>query len=443
MSVLDEGNPLGVAEVLEDTEEYHDFVRACGSLEEIEETEESFNATSTLDKDMVSSLESKYPGLILDNTRFEERYTETGHQIGLESLQRRKAVVVSDVATAVLGVVDKLQQLTAKLNGGELKGSLASTLQTLEKRAKSVEIDSVKLTDMKLMIAYDKFMGTEATDVNQVKSLVSKIGTYKNPIQCLKDFPSSNYDKMFTPLLADSAADNSRVFAAFSEMNDTYADTLVSTVRETQYELNNVINSGDHGRLSRYTDSLIPKGIDQVLHDIVASLELEVSASKSLLNQTRKIGSQLSKKLRTSEDSINKKAVVLNSITHRSGQLDKGFKDIAETTNKLTSLKKDDATMLKDLRQGLKTMRQERSNKDKLKQTITPVGRQASKQYRRLIGELRNLWDLINLFVQISVVYVSCYSVLNITLDNFSIRLLSFSNNIRGLNATDKTEGQT
>lgn len=440
MSVLDEGNSLGVVEVLEDTVEYNDFLRACGNLEEIEGTEEIFYTTPTLDKDMVSSIENKFPGLILDNVRYSERYTEEGHSAGLENIQRRKEVAVSDMATAFVGVVDKLQTLTSKLKDSTIKGSLSTTLNTLQRHAVGLEMDKVKLNDAKLLIAYNAMMGVEADSVQQVKELITKISTYKNPIQCLKDFPNSKYDKIFTPLLADSAADNSRVFKAFSAMNEEYASELVSTVRQTQHDLNNIVNAGDWQRLSRFTDNLIPKNIDQVLNDLVSSLEIEVSSSKSLLSQTAKIGSQLSKQLRTNDVSLNKKAVVLNAITHRSALLDKGFKDITEITNTLASLNQDDTKVLSDVREGLKRLRSDRTKKQKASQLLTPVGRQASAQYRRLMGEIHNLWNLVNLFTQISVVYVSCYSILKITLDNFSTRFLAFSRAVQVLKLTDETK---
>lgn len=426
MSVIDEEDYHGVGETLESTEEYEDYLSAYQKLEEIESAEEVLNDTSELNKEMVADLESRYPGIVVDNLRHSERYTSLGHKACVESLNRKKAVVVSELATSFLGMLDNLNKMTGRLKNTHVAGGISETLDTLTKHVKSVEMSVDKLSDEKLILAYTKLMGVEPNNANQVRDLIKKISTYKNPVLCLKDYPNSNYDKMFTELLTNTVGDNMKVFKAFEDMDNHYAEAIVNNIHVVQSQLVNIIREDAHDKLSRFTGDIIPKDVDIVLNDIVAGLDISVDASKPLLRQIRKIGSEVSKKLRTTEQSIEKKGSVVNAVTHQFKHIDAGFVALSSATNKLAALNDKDVSMVSDIETGLKQMRQKRSKGIIVNQVVTPVGRQTSKQYKRVMGDIQNLWQLVNLFVRLSVSYVSCYSILKITLDKFSLRLLVF-----------------
>lgn len=426
MSVIDEEDYHGVGETLESTEEYDDYLSAYQKLEEIENAEEVLSDTSEMNKEIVADLEGRYPGIVVDNLRYNERYTPTGHQACVESLKRKKDVAVSELATSFLGMLDNLNKMTARLKNTHVSGGISETLDSITKQVKSVEMGSDKLSDEKLILAYTALMGVEPNNANQARELIKKLDTYKNPILCLKDFPNSNYDKMFTELLSNTVGDNMKVFRAFEDMDTHYSDAIVNNIHVVQSQLTNIIREDAHDKLSRFTGDIIPKDVDIVLNDIVAGLDISIDASKPLLRQIRKIGAEVSKKLRTTEESIEKKGMVLNSVTHQFKHIDEGFVALSSATNKLAALSDKDVSMISDIEKGLKGMRQKRTKGIIVNQVITPVGRQTSKQYKRIMGDIQNLWQLVNLFVRLSVAYVSCYSILKITLDKFSLRLLVF-----------------
>ena len=426
MSVIDEGHYLGVAETLEETEEYNKFLVASRELEEIELAEETLKQTSEMDKDTVAGLESKYPGIVTDNIRFDDRYTSVGHQACVESLKRKKQVLASDIATSFLGMVKNLNTMAGKLKNTHVAGGVTGTLNAISKQVKSVQMAPDKLTDEKLIIAYTDMMGIEPDNANQVRELIKKLPSYKNPVMCLKDFPNTRFDKMFTPLLANAVSDNTKIFDAFEAMNDHYAEAIVNNIYVVQNEIGRIVREEDHGALARFTKDVIPRDVDIVLNDIVAALDIKISPSKPLLSQVRTIGSGVSKKLRVTEDSLNKKGSIVNAVTHRYGHIDAGFDALNQCTNKLAKLDDGDINAINEIQSGLKEMRQHRSKAVIINQTITTQGRQSSQQYKRIMGGIRDLWQLVNLFTRLSVAYVSCYSILKITLDKFSLRMLAF-----------------
>ena len=426
MSVIDEGHYLGVAETLEETEEYNKFLVFSRELEEIELAEETLEQTSEMDKDTVAGLESKYPGIVTDNIRFDDRYTSVGHQACVESLKRKKQVLVSEMATSFLGMVKNLNTMAGKLKNTHIAGGITETLSAVNKHVKSVQMAPDKLTDEKLIIAYTDLMGIEPKDASQVRELIKKLPYYKNPVMCLKDFPNNRYDKMFTPLLANAVSDNTKIFDAFDSMNTHYAEAIVNNIYVVQNEIGRIVREEDHGALARFTKDVIPRDVDVVLNDIVAALDIKINPSKPLLSQVRGIGSEVSKNLRLTEESLDKKGSVVNAVTHRFEQIDDGFDALNQCTNKLAKLDDGNINAINEIQTGLKEMRQHRSKAVVINQTITAQGRQSSKQYKRIMGGIRDLWQLINLFTRLSVAYVSCYSILKITLDKFSIRMLAF-----------------
>lgn len=426
MTIMDEGTYLETEYNLEDTDEYTKYLTALEHLSEVEEAEEVLHQTSTLDIETVANLENRYPGLVVDNTIYTERYTEHAHRACVESLTRKKNVIVSDMATSFLGMLDNLNELTSKLKNTKISGGISETLNVMKTNVKKVEIGKDKIKDEKLIIAYTDFMGVEPKNLAEAKELVTKIGSYKNPIQCLKDFNNQGYDRMFTPLLANAVSDNRKVFSAFESMDTHYADAVVNNIRVVQAELSEIIRQNDHSKLSRFTRDMIPRDVDVVLNDIVAGLDISIDASRGLLKQSRHIGSEVSKKLRVTEESLNKKGSVVNAVTHGFKQIDDGFSSLSSATDKLAVLSDKDAGLVSEIQTSLKQMRGARSKSVVINQVITPVGRQASQQYRRIMNGVKDLWQLVNLFVRLSVAYVTCYSVLKITLDKFSLRLLVF-----------------
>lgn len=426
MSVIDEEDYHGVGETLENTEEYVDYLGAYQKLEEIENAEEVLYKTSTLDIETVATLENRYPGLVMDNTAYDQRYTEYGHQVCVESLARKKNVVVSEMATSFLGMLDNLNTMTSKLKNTKISGGISETLNVIKTNVKGVEMSRDKINDEKLIIAYTNLMGVEPKNLAEAQSLVDKISSYKNPIQCLKDFTNTEYDRMFTPLLTNAVSDNHKVFSAFGDMDTHYADAIVNNIRVVQSELSEIIRQDDHNKLSRFTRDVIPRDVDIVLNDIVAGLDININPSRPILKQIRHIGGEVSRKLRTTEESLNKKSSVVNAITHNFKDIDGGFTSLASATNKLAVLSDKDIGLVKEIQTGLKQMRESRSKSVVINQVVSPVGRQASQQYKRLMSGIKDLWQLVNLFVRLSVAYVSCYSVLKITLDKFSVRLLVF-----------------
>lgn len=426
MSVNTAEPMLDLIDRLDNTRELEEMSIQADELAHLEEVEEMLTTTSTLDKDVVASVESAYPGLVLDNTSYDNRYTKEGLDICLEEIQQRKTDIQGRLVLSSLEMLDKLSNVINKLKTEKLKTSMTDVLKTSKTRLSQWHPDKSEASRARYMVAYHNFMGTPATKLEQVDALIDKLPTYKHPIQCLKEFDNDKYDKLFTPLLVSTSTEKKNLFQLYDTINNELANKLVSQVTNLQLDLIDIVDKEEYDKLGTLRIDMIPDELQKVLWDVIAALDVKMNPNKPLLEQTRKISSQLSKTLKVTDVSLRNKATVVNAIANHPDLLDKAFTDVTEITTKLGKFDKKRGGELIALKQSLQEMNGNRTIGNRTKHAVTSKGRQYSRQYRQLLKQITQLWDLVALSIRLSVIYVSAYSIMKMTLDEFTMRLSKF-----------------
>lgn len=433
-NVLPPRNPIYdefVASVLQmfgGLEEYEAFQQARQDINDIDGMTEVISNVEVLDKDLVNEIESRFPGIIRDNVAFEDRYTPTGLTITLESLDNIKRGAMANSSRATLAMLDKFSDFLRTLKKKNLSEGLSAVLDSIAKVSQGIKFTTKE--DKVLMSAYKGLMGVPPDSPEQVKEMIAKFPDYKNPIQCLKDYPNESYNRIFTPLLAATIADSSAIFSLFDKLNNEYAAKLINNVAEAHEVLNDIMEKKDYGRLARFNKHLIPDDLMKALSEMVAALNVQLDHRKPLLQQTRTISKQMTLALKPNEKSLGRKASVVNAITNRHKEIDKAFNDILTATDKMSGFGKSKDQDMQTLRNNLKDFRWQKPISEVIKGSVDGTGSQAVKVYNRILDEMTGLWNLVSLLVRTSVVYVTSYSITKISIDTFNTNLITFGKKV-------------
>ena len=139
--------------------------------------------------------------------------------------------------------------------------------------------------------------------------------------------------------------------------------------------------------------------------------------------------------LKADEDSLRKKASVVNAIVYRYKELDKAFKDISEATQKLSEYTKEKDVDIKELRLEMRKFKMDKSFGKRAKDLVKGNLLKHGQTHHRIMNELDDVWALVGLMVRMSISYATTYSVLKITLDKFKKSFADFTESVNKLSA--------
>lgn len=427
--------PFAVVDLLENSEEAEVFAQSREALSEADGVVSLVSGVDVLDDDLIAELESRMPGIVLDNVPYDIRYTSAGIEDVKKTAKevQERMLVVSSVATITM--IDKFAGFMRSLSGSVVNEGVVSSLlgiETIEKQLKmvtSVEDDSA------LMSTYQKFMGVKPESPDQVFEMIGVIKQSKSGLECLKKFPNDKYDKIFTPLLTSTISESSDIFSCFDKLNRTYARQLMDTIEKVKADMQRIMKSGDYDSMNAYSDSLIPDDIMKTMSEIIGSLGVQIDPRKGILKQTGLISKHMARMLKADEDSLRKKASVVNAIVYRYKELDKAFKDISEATQKLSEYTKEKDVDIKELRLEMRKFKMDKSFGKRAKDLVKGNLLKHGQTHHRIMNELDDVWALVGLMVRMSISYATTYSVLKITLDKFKKSFADFTESVNKLSA--------
>lgn len=412
-----------------------DILEQKKRMQEACNLEQVISDTGELTNDIIASVESAFPGMLLDNLTLSQCQTPEGVTYALESLADTKDKAAVSVSVASILLINNLKTFLKRIKDSEIGDGVGSMMSIIGSGASSLKETIVPGNETKYLNAYKAFMGEKAESIEMVADMLEKMKSYKSPIQVLKDFPNSEYNVMFTPLLSDTIAEKSPIFDLFRSLHDSQAATLVKTVDNVQDELTKIAETNDYGRLARFNDTLIPKEINDTLNAIVASYKIDINPKVPLLNQTGKIGKQFAQQLKPNSLSLDKKPAVVHALVFQHKKLDEAYNNILKATDILSQFDKVKSEQLLRLQKEMVNMQERKSLKARAV-GIKDGSHAASKmQYRRVLDEIEQLWALVSLFARMSVVYVTKHAIIVKTLTEFNLRLSQFIKTTSALEA--------
>lgn len=449
-TMLDESydSPDALAESFENnvdnllvSKEYHDYIDAKQEYDDAESVIERLDGVEVLDRDLVTDIESRFPGVVYDNIPFDKRYTPEGITYARESLEEIKHKAISVSARSTMVMINSFHDFIRKVRRSDVTNGVAGALDKLGKMTSGIEMTPIDDND-KLVKEYQKLMGVAPESPEQVKEMIKALTDAENATHALKEFPNSAYDGIFTPLLAATIAKSSPIFDCFDKLNNQYASTLLNGILDAQSELGDIMEKRDYKRLSRYSKKLIPDDVHKVLSDVVSTLGVKLDHKKPVLQQTKGISKQMTAGLKPNESSLRKKATVVNNLNYRFKELDKAYSDVLSATDKISKFDKGEDDTLKNMKEDLTSFKWSRSPKEIVKGIADGTGKQAVQQYRRIIDEIDDVWNLIGLFTRMSIVYTTAYTSLKLTLDIYIKKLDNFLKVCIAKKETKATDGE-
>lgn len=421
-------------EFITDGPEYDDYIAAREDYEKAVGVMDVLDGVDALDPDLIVDIETQFPGVVTDSIPANLWSSSESIDITKSNVTAKMNESAALSARATLVVISKFGDFIHALSNSRVDEGIGAVLNTIQTTVSKVTLSDDEHKKTVRSVAYKALMGVPPESDEQVVKLFETLSTYKHPIQMLKDFPNNKYDKIFTPLLASTVSEASPIFHCFSELNKKYATVLIDNVHTTISDLEDIIASKDYARMARYNRNIIPSEITKIMTDVVASLNIEIDHKVPLLKQDKLISKAIAKMLRVDEDSLKKKATVVNTIAYRSQELDNAYSDIVEATDKLASF--DSNKKGKDLIAKLKEFRYTKPIKAVVKDSISGIHKQANDTHRRVLSELDDLWSLINILTRMSISYVTMYATLSKTLEIFHRNYVTFAKQIGTISDT-------
>lgn len=436
-------SPMNILDTFDTSEETVKILKDKEDLETACNLEEIISTSGELDMEVIASVEAAFPGMLLDNLTLEECNTTEGVTYALESLADVKDKAVVSISVSSILVINQLKSFLTKIADSEVADGVGAMLSTIKAQVKDLSPGSAARHEAAYLKAYKEFMGVQPKDVKMVTDLIDSLQGYKNPILALKDYPNNEYDRLFSPLLSKTVAEKSKLFDLFQQLKDSQARHLVLSITNVQGELDEIIKTADYGRLARFNDVLIPRQMHTLLNDIVASYDINVNPKVPLLEQTKSIGKQLSKALKATDSSIEKKATVVNSLVNQHQKLDTAYDNVLKSTDILSQFDKVKAEQLVELKRDLIQMKRRKSLKARAVGINDGTHKASKIQYRRILDEIEHLWGLVSMFARMSVVFVTKHAIIVKVLTEYNLRLSQFVVTIGKLQAKEVTDEQT
>lgn len=430
-------SPMAIIDMYDTGQEIQDIMEEKQILEDACSLEEIISEQGELNNELIASVESAYPGLLLDNLTLEECHTDEGVTYALESIADIKDKTVVSISVSSILLINKLKKFLNRIKDSDVADGVVAMLATVKSTAGTIKEGVIPSEETKYLKEYKKFMGSDAESLDMVKQFITDIKNAKHPITVLKDYPNNEYDVIFTPLLSDTVSETNHVYALFSLLREKHAQDLVTSIEQVQTALFNIIESEDYGRLARLNDNIIPKSLHDTLNDIVGAYNIELNPKEPLLDQVSLIGKQFASALKPTEESLNKKATVVNALVHQSKKLDTAYDDILKTTDTLSQFDKKKADQLVRIKEELTVLKRRKSLKARAVGIKDGTHKASVMQYRRIVTEINHLWGLVNLFSRMSVVFVTKHATIVKTLTEFNLRLTMF------IKAVEKIQSQS
>lgn len=434
--------PYNMLDLTYNSDEAVVLSESLDTLNDIDGTVHVLNGVEVLDDDVIADVESKFPGIIYDNVPYNIRYMEAGLEDAKETAKQIQQRVVAVSAKATIVMIDKFAGFMRDVAGSNISEGVVSSLTGIEAARKELKNTSSVTDENKLLKAYQNLMGVKAESSEKVIEMIGTIKSSKSALECLKTYPNDKYDKIFSPLLAASVSDSSNIFSCFDKLNKTYARQLIDTIEKVKSDLNKMISDGNYDAISNYNENLIPDDIMETLAEIVGTLGVKLDHHKGILKQTTYISQQMAKMLKPDEDSLRKKASVVNTIVYRYKDMDKAFKDIGEAIAKLSEYSKEKDVGLKELKSDLRRFKIEKPIKRRAKEILRGDMMKHGNTHHRIMNELDDLWSLIDLMVRMCISYTTMYGIVKINLDVFRKQFADFVEAVNAITESEKSESE-
>lgn len=425
--------PFAMLDLLDNSEEMEVYQETKEALSEADGVVSLLDGHDVLDDEMIVTLESKCPGLVLDNVPYDIRYSTEGMDTVKKTAKDIQQRMLAASSVATIAMIDNFAGFLRNLAGTNVNDGVVSCLLSIDGARKTLKQTSAVSNDDKLIKAYQSLMGLKPESKDQVIEMIQVIKSSDSGLECLKKFPNDKYDRIFTPLLASTVAESSKIFSCFDLLNRTYARQLIETIDKVKSDLTKIMEAGDYDSMNVYQGDLIPEEIMRTMTEIVGSLDVELDHRKGVLKQTRAVSKHMAKMLKANEDSLRKKASVVNAIVHRHKELDKAFKDISEATIKLANYTKSKDVDLKSLRVQMRKFRYAKHKGGLLYRK----GLRSGQNHHRILNELDDVWSLVDLMVRMCISFTTAYSVLKITLDKFRKNFADFVSTVNELTMSE------
>lgn len=437
--------PFTLEEFQEDfsLQDYDLFRIEQDNLKDINETTSLLKENAELTPEVIAAVEARFPGLIYDNLTNDEIFESKGVDIIVGSLESMQLKSQFSLSLMSIGLINKLQTYIVRMTSSDMYMTVTGAVSKVKNVVKGLPTDIKAKEEDKLMKYYVQLMGAPADDPAMVYDFLNKIKEYKNPLESLKEFPNSHYDKMFTPFLASTVSERDKLLEGFAKINDTYANLLVRNIEEVQSSLQDILETGHFKNMQLLSRDLIPKGMQVIITDIVATLNVDIDPGKPLVKQSRKIASGLVKGTKPTEHSIRKKATVVNALLNHHKDLDEAFNNVREITKKLAKFDKGIADQLVAIRKDMVAFKKKRTVKSYAKDVVTGQNKASMLSYKKLLADLDDLWSIVRLFVKLNVIYVMTYSITEQTINSFHHRLYQFNKNLHKLTLIKDTSGSS
>lgn len=425
--------PFAMLDLLDNSEEMEVYQETKEALSEADGVVSLLDGHDVLDDEMIVTLESRFPGLVLDNVPYDIRYSTEGMDTVKKTAKDIQQRMLAASSVATIAMIDNFAGFLRNLAGTNVNDGVVSCLLSIDGARKTLKQTSAVSNDDTLINAYQSLMGLKPESKDQVIEMIQVIKSSDSGLECLKKFPNDKYDRIFTPLLASTVAESSKIFSCFDLLNRTYARQLIETIDKVKSDLTKIMEAGDYDQMGVYQGDLIPEEIMRTMTEIVGSLDVELDHRKGILKQTRAVSKHMAKMLKANEDSLRKKASVVNAIVHRHKELDKAFKDISEATIKLANYTKSKDVDLKSLRVQMRKFRYAKHKGGLLYRK----GLRSGQNHHRILNELDDVWSLVDLMVRMCISFTTAYSVLKITLDKFRKNFADFVSTVNELTTSE------
>lgn len=415
-------------DVIEHTHEYNEYMDARKAYEDATGAVGLLDGVDVMDNKLITSLENRVPGVVTNNLPVELWYSTEAVEATVDNLEMKASQASMLAARATMALVTKFQDFTRAIRKSSVDDGVGVALHRLQTDISKLTLSSDEKKVKNRLPAYKKLMGVPPENEEQVAQMFEKFKEYKNPIQVLKDFPNTRWDKLFTPLLASTVSETGNVFRCFEELNNNHAVKIINNMNEVVAELDDIVSKNDHARMARFNKKIIPDDAMKMMTDLISSLDVELDHRRPVLSQSRLITKAVAKQLKVNEESLRKKATVVNAIAYRFEDLDKAYTNVLEATDKLSSFNKQEQG--KDTKNKLKEFRYATPLKVAAKQAAAGNFSKSADTHKRVLDELDDLWNLVGILTRMSISYITMYSILTKTIEMFRIACTDFAKDV-------------
>lgn len=193
--------------------------------------------------------------------------------------------------------------------------------------------------------------------------------------------------------------------------------------------------------MARFNKKIIPDDAMKMMTDLISSLDVELDHRRPVLSQSRLIIKAVAKQLKVNEESLRKKATVVNAIAYRFEDLDKAYTNVLEATDKLSSFNKQEQG--KDTKNKLKEFRYATPLKVAAKQAAAGNFSKSADTHKRVLDELDDLWNLVGILTRMSISYITMYSILTKTIEMFRITCTDFAKDVADIGESKPPVNET